>query len=85
MRATPFRPNRRWPGTERGHSDAEIATRVTEMLTASPEVDASGLDVWVTNGVVTLVGPPRPGQEAAAERIARSVRGVSSVRFADPS
>ena len=63
----------------------ETPERVAEVLASSEEVDASVLDVWVTNGVVTLVGPLRPGQEGAAERIARSVRGVSSVRFADPS
>lgn len=77
--------DRRWPGTEQGHSDAELTERVAEMLATSEEVDGADLDVRVEDGVVTLRGPLPAGARDAAERVAGSVRGVRRVEVSGES
>ena len=61
-------------------SDHELRVAVTDELRLEPQVCARGIDVDVTNGVVTLFGSVGSGWEkVAADRTATRVAGVESV------
>lgn len=61
-------------------SDDVIYDRVRRKLTADRDVKGGGIDVEVTNGVVTLRGKVREEkQKKRAEHITRKVKGVTSV------
>jgi BON domain len=65
---------------ERARTDAEIREAVRERLARDLRIDASGVDVAVSDGAVTLSGTvPEPGQQIVAEADARTVAGVRSV------
>lgn len=62
-------------------ADARLASAVRSKLIADSAVKAAGVIVSVHTGVVTLKGTVmKPEQRAAAERAARSVKGVKSVQ-----
>lgn len=62
-------------------SDSRIHEDVSDALTMSDDVDATGLTVSVTSGIVTLSGSvPSRSQKRLAEAIADSVSGVRDVR-----
>jgi hypothetical protein len=62
-------------------SDDRIREDVCELLTDDDEVDASDVEVNVSDGVVALSGTVGDrGAKRRAERIAESVRGVRDVR-----
>lgn len=64
------------PGT-----DAALVTAIKAELTADPDVAATNIDVDAQDGVVTLSGTVKTSAaRQEAERIARSVDGVRSVR-----
>jgi osmotically-inducible protein OsmY len=61
--------------------DAAITAKVKAKLAADPEVNALGIDVDTSDGVVTLTG--RTASEALrleAEKLARGTAGVRDVR-----
>ena len=61
--------------------DTTITTRVKSRFVESKEVDASSISVETLNGTVMLSGFAKsPNERSAAERIARTVGGVKSVR-----
>ena len=61
--------------------DARLASTVRSKLIADPAVKASGVMVTVNTGVVTLKGAvEKPEQRTAAERAARSIKGVKGVK-----
>ena len=61
--------------------DTGITTQVKARFVESKEVDAAAISVETLNGVVMLSGFAKNGVEkAAAERIARGVSGVKSVK-----
>jgi osmotically-inducible protein OsmY len=63
-------------------SDTDIRLRngVVKQLDWDPEVDASGIGVAAKDGVVVLTGQvPTYTDKLAAERVAKSVRGVRGV------
>ena len=63
--------------------DATITTRVKSQFVESKLVDAAAISVETLNGEVMLSGFAKSAAEKAeAERIARSVKGVKSVRNA---
>ncbi|MFZ5508205.1 MAG: BON domain-containing protein [Pseudomonadota bacterium] len=63
--------------------DATITTRVKAQFVESKLVDAAAISVETLNGEVMLSGFAKSAAEKAeAERIARSVKGVKSVRNA---
>ncbi|NML35088.1 BON domain-containing protein [Paraburkholderia antibiotica] len=60
--------------------DSAVSRDVRSALGRAPNVDASGIRVRASLGVVTLTGwVPEPRQIALAGNTARSVRGVRSV------
>ncbi len=68
------------PAADIVKSDEEIKTDVTAELSWDSRVDASGVDVHVENGVVTLTGTaPTMGAKAGAGADAWAVRGVTRV------
>jgi hyperosmotically inducible protein len=61
--------------------DTGITTQVKARFVENKEVDAAAISVETLNGVVMLSGFAKNGVEkAAAERIARGVSGVKSVK-----
>lgn len=61
--------------------DAGITTKVKAKFVESKAVDASAVSVETLNGEVILSGFAKSADEkAAAERIAREVKGVRSVK-----
>jgi hyperosmotically inducible periplasmic protein len=61
--------------------DAALVAAVEGKLTADDDVSAANIDVDVQDGVVTLSGTVRSAEaRAEAERLAKSVEGVRSVR-----
>ena len=61
--------------------DGTITTAVKSKLIADPSVKALDVNVDTYEGVVTLHGEVRTAaQRAAAERVARTVKGVKGVR-----
>jgi hyperosmotically inducible protein len=61
--------------------DTGITTQVKARFVESKEVDAAAISVETLNGVVMLSGFAKNGTEkATAERIARGVNGVKSVK-----
>jgi osmotically-inducible protein OsmY len=61
--------------------DTGITTQVKARFVESKEVDAAAISVETLNGVVMLSGFAKNGVEkATAERIARGVSGVKSVK-----
>ena len=61
--------------------DTGITTQVKARFVESKEVDAAAISVETLNGVVMLSGFAKNGVgKAAAERIARGVSGVKSVK-----
>jgi hyperosmotically inducible protein len=61
--------------------DTTITTQVKSRFVESKEVDASSISVETLNGTVMLSGFAKSQNErSAAERIARGVNGVKSVR-----
>jgi len=70
-------PQRSAPQT----SDGQITTAVKSKLIADPAVKGVDVSVTTSAGVVTLRGTVQKAeQRAAAERAARSVKGVKGVR-----
>jgi osmotically-inducible protein OsmY len=69
----------RWPkGYQR--SDDRIREDVCERLTRDPDIDASEIDVKVTNGEVTLTGTVDERQsKRMAEELAENISGVKDV------
>lgn len=62
-------------------SDDAIREDLCELLMDDPDVDATEIDVRVSDGVVTLDGTVRErGMKHLAERLAESVRGVRDVQ-----
>jgi len=62
-------------------ADAVISSSVRQRLAAVHALDRAGLDVAVSEGLVTLTGRvPRPELSETAERLAREVDGVRDVR-----
>lgn len=62
-------------------ADAVISSSVRQRLVANDALDRAGLDVAVSDGIVTLTGRvPRPTLSEKAERLAREVDGVRDVR-----
>jgi osmotically-inducible protein OsmY len=61
-------------------SDGDLSTRVANVLDWNPVIDASGITVSVTGGVVTLSGTVDSfWQKGRARRIAANVSGVVDV------
>ncbi|WP_425258655.1 BON domain-containing protein [Rubrivivax sp. RP6-9] len=61
--------------------DTVITTQIKSRMAESPEVAASSISVETLNGTVILSGFAKTTSEkAAAEKIARDVNGVKSVR-----
>lgn len=61
--------------------DSAITTQVKARFVESKDVDAAAISVETLNGVVMLSGFAKNGTEkTTAERIARSVSGVKSVK-----
>jgi osmotically-inducible protein OsmY len=61
--------------------DSAITTQVKARFVESKDVDAAAISVETLNGVVMLSGFAKNGTEkATAERIARGVSGVKSVK-----
>ena len=62
-------------------SDDAIREDLCELLTDDPDVDATDMDVRVSDGVVTLDGTVmHRGMKHRAERLAESVSGVRDVQ-----
>jgi len=62
-------------------ADAAITADVKARLIAEPGIRAFSINVDTYNGAVTLKGDVKTGaQRATAERLARKVKGVKSVR-----
>lgn len=62
-------------------SDARVRELVCERLMEDRQLDASGVELQVDGGVVTLSGEvPRPADVDLAERLARQAGGVLDVR-----
>jgi osmotically-inducible protein OsmY len=62
-------------------ADARITTAVKSKLIADPAVKGVDVSVSTAAGIVTLRGTVlKPEQRVAAERAARTVKGVTSVR-----
>lgn len=60
--------------------DATITAKVNAALAADKDLSAVRIDVDTKNGVVTLTGPaPSPEASAQATKIAKNVKGVTSV------
>jgi hyperosmotically inducible protein len=60
--------------------DATITTKVNAALAADKDLSAVRIDVDTKDGVVTLTGPaPTPEASAQATKIAKNVKGVTSV------
>lgn len=60
--------------------DATITAKVNAALAADKDLSAVRIDVDTKDGVVTLTGPaPSPEASAQATKIAKNVKGVSSV------
>jgi hyperosmotically inducible protein len=60
--------------------DATITAKVNAALAADKNLSAVRIDVDTKNGVVTLTGPaPSPEASAQATKIAKNVKGVTSV------
>jgi osmotically-inducible protein OsmY len=63
------------------HNDVALLIKVKTALVDSPGLKPFALEVGVLNGVVTLYGEVDTiERRAMAERIARDVRGVASVK-----
>jgi osmotically-inducible protein OsmY len=61
--------------------DATITTQIKSRFVSNKEVDAASIKVETLNGTVLLSGFAKSSTErATAERIARDVNGVKSVR-----
>ena len=61
--------------------DSAITTQVKARFVEDKEVDAAAISVETLNGVVMLSGFAKSGTEkATAERIARAISGVKSVK-----
>ena len=61
--------------------DSAITTQVKARFVEDKEVDAAAISVETLNGVVMLSGFAKNGTEkATAERIARAISGVKSVK-----
>jgi osmotically-inducible protein OsmY len=61
--------------------DATITTRVKAKMVENKQVDAAAISVETLNGTVMLSGFAKNSTErATAEDIARSIKGVKSVR-----
>lgn len=61
-------------------TDVRLRNAVVKQLDWDPEVDASGIGVAAKDGVVTLTGGvPTYADKLAAERVAKSVRGVRGI------
>ena len=61
-------------------TDVRLRNSVVKQLDWDPEVDASGIGVAAKEGVVTLTGGvPTYADKLAAERVAKTVRGVRGV------
>ena len=62
-------------------SDTAITTELKARFLAEKDLDSLDIKVETTNGIVTLRGQViKESQSSAAERIARSVKGVRGVR-----
>lgn len=60
--------------------DATITAKVNAALAADKDLSAIRIDVDTKDGVVTLTGPaPTPEASAQATKIAKGVKGVTSV------
>lgn len=60
--------------------DASITAKVNAALAADKDLSAVRIDVDTKNGVVTLTGPaPTPEASAQATKLAKNVKGVTSV------
>ena len=61
-------------------TDVRLRNSVVKQLDWDPEVDASGIGVAAKQGVVTLTGSvPTYADKLAAERVAKTIRGVRGV------
>ena len=61
-------------------SDGELIDQVRVRLANDPEVGGLNIDVAVTQGAVTLTGKVRNDkQKIKAEKVAKKVKGVTSV------
>ena len=68
------------PKSERS-TDDPVAERVHDLLTEEPWLDATDIDVSVSDGVVTLTGTATtPDQVALAGKTAAEAEGVTSVK-----
>jgi osmotically-inducible protein OsmY len=64
-------------------TDAQIEAVIEEVLTDDPWLDASGIQVSVQQGIVTLTGTvPSRAAKRRAEALAERVGGVRDVRNA---
>ncbi len=64
-----------------GEIDLDVTQRILDRLSISREVGTANVHVVTNRGAVTLSGVlPTRDQRQAAEEIARSVKGVASVR-----
>ncbi|HVF57897.1 MAG TPA: BON domain-containing protein [Pyrinomonadaceae bacterium] len=68
------------PPTSSGTDDATLQTRIDKLFTDDREIAAAVVDAIVVNGKVTLTGTvDSQSLKQKAERMARGVKGVSSV------
>ena len=62
-------------------TDDQIKTAIEDLLTDDPWLDASGIQVSVQQGIVTLTGTvPSRAAKRRAEELADAIRGVRDVQ-----
>lgn len=70
-------------GVRFGDDEDRLLAAISDALTDHPELDASGLEVEINDGLVTLSGSvPSDGMKTLAEALVQAVSGVRRVENA---